>query len=79
MARSGHHAGAVGVGGGGQVVQKQLIREAATSTDGTAPSQTFAAVTQTENYRGRAAQTRHLLSHSGGKADGEEFELSSRV
>ena len=32
--------------GGGQVVQKQLIREAATSTDGTAPSQTFAAVIQ---------------------------------
>ena len=32
--------------GGGQVVQKQLIREAATSTDGTALSQTFATVLQ---------------------------------
>ena len=32
-----------------------------------------------ENYRSRAAQTRHLLSHSGGKADGEEFELSLKV
>ena len=32
-----------------------------------------------ENGRSRAAQTRHLLSHSGGKADGEEFELSLRV
>ena len=32
-----------------------------------------------ENGRARAAQTRHLLSHSGGKADGEEFELSLRV
>ena len=30
-------------------------------------------------YRIRAAQTRRLLSHSGGKADGEEFELSLRV
>ena len=32
-----------------------------------------------ENGRSRAAQTRHLLSHSGGKADGEEFELSLKV
>ena len=32
-----------------------------------------------ENGRMRAAQTRHLLSHSGGKADGEEFELSLKV
>ena len=32
-----------------------------------------------ENYRISAAQTRHLLSHRGGKADGEEFELSLRV
>ena len=32
-----------------------------------------------ENGRMRAAQTRHLLSHRGGKADGEEFELSLRV
>ena len=44
VVRSGHHAGAVGMDGGGQVVQKQLIGEAATSTDGTRVLQTFAAV-----------------------------------
>ena len=30
LVRSGHHAGAVGMDGGGQVIQKQLIGEAAT-------------------------------------------------
>ena len=42
VVRSGHHAGAVGMDGGGQVVQKQLIWESATSTDSPPPSQTFA-------------------------------------
>ena len=39
----------------------------------------FRGWTPGENGRVRAAQTRHLLSHSGGKADGEEFELSLKV
>jgi hypothetical protein len=43
VVRSGHHAGAVGMDGGGQVVQQQLIGGSATSTDRPAPSQTFAA------------------------------------
>ena len=33
VVRSGHHAGAVGMDGGGQVVQQQLIGGSATSTD----------------------------------------------
>ena len=43
LVRSGHHAGAVGMDGGGQVVQKQLIGGSATSTVWPAVSQSFAA------------------------------------
>ena len=42
VVRSGHHAGAVGMDGGGQVVQQQLIGGSATSTDSPPLSQTFA-------------------------------------
>ena len=79
VVRSGHHAGAVGVDGGGQAVQKQLIWESASSTDRTAVSQSFAAGRRRSTGCEPLKLSRHLLSHSGGKADGEEFELSLRV
>ena len=42
VVRSGHHAGAVGMDGGGQVVQKQLIGEAATGGFHNGRDSTFA-------------------------------------
>ena len=67
--------------GGGQVVQKQLIGEAATGGFHNGRDSSFA------NFRSCRlqfcgwvlTQTWHLLSHSGGKAGGEEFELSSKA
>jgi hypothetical protein len=79
VVRSGHHAGAVGRDGWGGAGGSETADLGICNLHRRNKSFANFRSCYTRNYRISAAQTRHLLSHRGGKADGEEFELSSRV